>query len=295
MEMLQQRAQVLVEALPYIREFYGKTIVVKYGGHAMVDDALKREVIRDLVLLHFVGITPILVHGGGPEITDMMKRMGKESEFVQGLRVTDAETAEIAQMVLVGKIQQELVQLVRAEGVAAVGLSGKDGDLLAVRRMGQRGPEGTDLGFVGEIQHVNPGILHTLIAGRYLPVVSCIGGDPKGNTLNLNGDHCAGKLAQALGCAKLIMMTDVQGILRDPKDPSTLIPELTVAQARELIANKVVDKGMIPKVEACLWALEGGVKKAHIINGAVLHCLLMELFTRQGIGTMIVGTGERRA
>ncbi|HID08125.1 MAG TPA: acetylglutamate kinase [Armatimonadetes bacterium] len=283
-----KRAQVLIEALPYIRRFSGQCMVIKYGGNAMVDERLKRQVIADVVLLHYVGITPILVHGGGPEISAVMKRMGKRPKFVRGLRITDAETAQIAEMVLVGRINKQLVQLINAQGGRAVGLSGKDGGLFCVRRLTPEETDGVDLGYVGEIEAVNPEVLHILIQHRYIPVITCIGGDKDGNTLNLNADHVAGKLAASLKALKLIVLTDVRGICRDPNDESTLIPTLTAREAEQLIADGIVDKGMIPKVRACLQALSGGVERTHIINGAIPHALLMEVFTDEGIGTMIV-------
>lgn len=291
-DQLQQRANVLIEALPYIREFHDQLMVVKYGGKAMVDDELKRMVVSDIALLRYVGITPIVVHGGGPEITKVMQRMGKEPKFIRGLRVTDAETAEIAEMVLAGKIQQELVQLLNGQGVSAVGLSGKDANLLTLCKVSPEQTEGVDIGFVGDIQTVNPRILNLLTANQCIPVVSCIGGDEEGNTLNLNADHLAGKLAAALGCAKLIMLTDVKGIYADASDETTLKSVLSVQESRELVEQGIVDRGMIPKVEACLWALEGGVEKTHIINGAHPHALLMEMFTDKGIGTMILDGGR---
>ncbi|GBC97727.1 Acetylglutamate kinase [bacterium HR17] len=285
---LRERAAVLVEALPYIRQFYGKTFVVKYGGKAMVDDELKRSVVQDIVLLRYVGIVPIVVHGGGPEITELMQRLGKEPQFVRGLRVTDAETAEIAEMVLAGKVNKELVDLINRAGGLAVGLGGKDANLLKARKLAPERTGGVDLGFVGEVEAVNPSILHLLANEGYIPVVSSTSADDDGNTLNLNADHVAGKIAAALRCIKLIFLTDVDGIYRDPGDPTTLISTLTASEARELLRAGIIERGMVPKVEACLEALAGGVPHTHIINGAVPHALLMEIFTDKGIGTMIV-------
>lgn len=285
---LQKRAQVLIEALPYIRHFYGKHIVIKYGGKAMIDEELKRQVIADIVLLHYVGIKPVLVHGGGPEIDDVMRRMGKQPRFVSGLRVTDEDTIKIAEMVLVGSVNKELVELFNQNGAKAVGLSGKDGNLFVARRLTTSETEGVDLGFVGEVERVNTEILEVLIGKGYIPVIASIGSDWGGKTLNLNADHVAGRLAAALRATKLIVLTDVRGIYRDPADEGTLISMLTDEDALRLIKEGVISKGMIPKVEACIEALRGGVEKAHIISGAIPHALLMELFTDEGIGTMIV-------
>lgn len=287
-EELRQRAKTLIEALPYIRQFYGKTFVIKYGGKAMVDEELKRSVVQDIVLLRYVGIVPVVVHGGGPEITELMQRLGKEPQFVHGLRVTDEETAEIAEMVLAGKVNKELVSLINRSGGMAVGLGGKDANLLQASKLPPERTGGVDLGFVGEVEEVNPSILHLLSSAGYIPVVSSTSADEEGNTLNLNADHVAGKIAAALQCTKLIFLTDVDGIYRDPNDPTTLISVLTVSQAHDLLRSGIVDKGMVPKVEGCLEALSAGVPQTHIINGAIPHALLMEVFTDRGIGTMLV-------
>ncbi len=287
-DQLKQRSETLIEALPYIRQFYGKTFVIKYGGNAMVDEELKQSVVQDIVLLRYVGIVPIVVHGGGPEITELMQRLGKEPKFVRGLRVTDAETAEIAEMVLAGKINKELVDLLNRSGGLAVGLNGKDANLLRATKIPPERTGGVDIGFVGEVDEVNPAILHLLSGAGYIPVVSSTSADEEGNTLNLNADHVAGKIAAALQCTKLIFLTDVNGIYRNPKDPSTLISVLKASEAKELLKSGVIDKGMIPKVEACLEALAAGVPQTHIINGSIPHALLMEVFTAKGIGTMIV-------
>ncbi|MFN3422608.1 MAG: acetylglutamate kinase, partial [Armatimonadota bacterium] len=249
---LRERAEVLIEALPYIRQFYGKVFVIKYGGKAMVDDELKRSVVKDIVLLRYVGIVPIVVHGGGPEITELMQRLGKEPKFVRGLRVTDEETAAIAEMVLAGKVNKELVDLINRSGGMAVGLNGKDANLLRASKIPPERTGGVDLGFVGEVEEVNPSILHLLSSAGYIPVVSSTSADEEGNTLNLNADHVAGKIAAALQCTKLIFLTDVDGIYRDPNEPSSLISVLKASEAKSLIDAGVVDKGMIPKVEACL-------------------------------------------
>lgn len=285
---LKRRAEILVEALPYIRQFYGKLFVIKYGGKAMIDEELKRSVVKNIVLLRYVGIVPIVVHGGGPEITELMQRLGKEPKFVRGLRVTDAETAEIAEMVLAGKINKELVDLINRSGGLAVGLNGKDANLLRVSKIPPERTGGVDLGFVGEVEEVNPSVLHLLSSAGYIPVVSSTSADEEGNTLNLNADHVAGKIAAALKSTKLIFLTDVDGIYRDPNDPSTLISVLKASEAKELLQKGVIERGMIPKVEACLEALANGVPQTHIINGSIPHALLMEVFTDKGIGTMIV-------
>jgi acetylglutamate kinase len=287
---LLKQAQVLIEALPYIRRFYGKRMVIKYGGKAMVDHELKRQVIADIILLHYVGIKPVLVHGGGPEISEVMERMGKKPQFVHGMRVTDEETARIAEMVLVGNINKELVELFNQHGSKAVGLSGKDGRLLLARKLTPDETGGIDLGLVGEVTHVETEILDVLIDKGYIPVIASIGSDEDGRTLNLNADHVAGKLSAAIKATKLIVLTDVCGICRDPEDENSLIPVLTDEEALKLIEDGIITKGMIPKVRACVEALRGGVERAHIINGAIPHALLMEIFTDKGIGTMIVSS-----
>ncbi|MDW8026640.1 MAG: acetylglutamate kinase [Armatimonadota bacterium] len=285
---LQRRAQVLIEALPYIRHFYGKHIVIKYGGKAMTDEKLKRQVIADIVLLHYVGIKPVLVHGGGPEINDAMRRMGKQPQFVSGLRITDEETVRIVEMVLVGSVNKELVELFNQNGAKAIGLSGKDGNLFTAQRLTPDKTEGIDLGFVGEVESINTEVLSLLIANGYIPVIASIGSDKDGRTLNLNADHVAGKLAAAINAIKLIVLTDVRGVCRNPNDEQTLISTLTDEDALMLIREGIISGGMIPKVEACIEALKGGVERAHIINGAIPHALLMELFTDEGIGTMLI-------
>jgi acetylglutamate kinase len=277
------QAEILIQALPYIREFSGKTIVIKYGGAAMIDEDLKRAVMRDLVLMRYVGINPILVHGGGPEVSDAMRRMGKEPTFVGGLRVTDAETMEIVEMVLAGKTNKSIVAHLNAEGGQAVGLSGKDANLLVAVKETERG----DIGFVGRITAVNPGIIHTLARDGYIPVVSSVAIGADGAGYNVNADTAAGALAVALGAQKLILMTDVEGLYRDFADKSSLISELTAAEARAMVASGAVDKGMIPKLEACVDAVEDGVPRAHIIDGRRPHALLIEVFTDSGIGTML--------
>lgn len=277
------QAEVLSQALPYIRRFAGATLVIKYGGAAMLDDDLKRAVIRDLALMRFVGINPILVHGGGPEVSEAMRKMGKEPEFIGGLRVTDAETMEIVEMVLTGKTNKSIVSLLNAEGLNAVGLSGKDANLLVAVRETSRG----DIGYVGRITHVHPGIVHTLTAAGYVPVISSVATGQDGASYNVNADTAAGELAVALGAKKLILMTDVEGVYRDFSDKTSLISELTAAEARRLIHSGAMEEGMIPKLEACVDAVEDGVERAHIIDGRRPHSLLIEIFTDAGIGTMI--------
>jgi acetylglutamate kinase len=279
------RAKILVEALPYLREWHGKTVVVKYGGAAMTDESLRHHVMQDVVLMHYVGINPILVHGGGPEVSEAMKKTGKEPVFVRGLRVTDAETMEIVEMVLAGKTNKGIVSLIQAQGGRAVGLSGKDGNLFVARKMEV---EGVDLGFVGEVVRVNPNVIQTLVGGGYIPVICSVAVGEHGESYNINADHVAGRLAAELGAEKLILLTDVRGILEDVKNPASLLSRMNAEKARSLITEGKVDRGMIPKVEACLMALEGGVPRAHILDGREPHCLLTELFTDEGVGTMIV-------
>lgn len=277
------QAEVLVQALPYIRRWHGHTVVIKYGGAAMIDDSLASSVMQDVVLMHYVGIRPVLVHGGGPEISEAMKRLGKQPQFVQGLRVTDAETMEIVEMVLTGKTNKRLVSGIHRQGGRAVGLSGKDGQLLVANKV-----EGeVDLGFVGEIEQVNPEILNSLIEAGYIPVISTVGIGTEGESLNLNADHAAGALAAALGAVKLILLTDVPGVLSDQDKPESLISEMSRKQVEQMIENGRAAGGMIPKLQACLTALEGGVERAHILDGRILHAILIEVFTDSGIGTMV--------
>ncbi len=279
-----ERAAVLAEALPYIRQYHGRTIVIKYGGNAMVDEALKTSVLRDVVLLHYVGIRPILVHGGGPEVSQVMERLGKEPVFVEGLRVTDAETVDIVEMVLSGKTNKNIVSIINRAGGKAVGLSGKDGNLIIAKKISR---QGIDLGYVGEVTLVNPEVIHLLTNAGYIPVISSVGVSREGETLNINADLVAGELAAALSAAKLILLTDVEGVLADVNDPSTLISALTLNEAQAMIAEGRVDKGMIPKLQACLTAVSRGVERAHIIDGRKPNALLIEIFTDQGIGTMV--------
>ena len=287
MDKLNRRANVLLEALPFIREFYGKTIVIKYGGAAMVQAELKQAVITDIVLMHYVGMRPILVHGGGPEVSQMMNRVGLEPQFVGGLRVTDADTMDIAEMVLGGKINKQIVSLINQHGGKAVGLTGKDAHLIYAEKLTHHSGEEVDLGYVGEVRQINPEIIHLLVREGYIPVVSSIGVGVDGTSYNLNADHIAGQLAAALEATKLIMLTDVPGILRDPDDETTLISEFTPGEARRMLEGRQFGSGMIPKVQGCLMAAEKGVAGVHILDGRVEHSILMEVFTEGGTGTMI--------
>jgi acetylglutamate kinase len=277
------QAEILIQELPYIRQFSGHTVVIKYGGAAMLDEELKRAVMRDIVLMRYVGINPILVHGGGPEVSEAMRKMGKEPEFIGGLRVTDAETMEIVEMVLTGKTNKGIVAHLNAEGAQAVGLSGKDANLFVAVKETERG----DIGYVGRISQVNPGIIHTLTNAGYVPVVSSVAIGADGASYNVNADTAAAELAVALSAKKLILMTDVEGLYRDFSDKSSLISALPASDARRMIETGAVDKGMIPKLEACVDAVEDGVERAHIIDGRRPHALLIEIFTDIGIGTMI--------
>jgi acetylglutamate kinase len=288
-----RREQILIEALPYIREFYGSFIVVKIGGHAIVNKRLMENIIEDIVLLRYVGMQPVLVHGGGPEISEKMEKMGKKPEFVSGLRITDEETLEIARMVLVGNINTSIVALIGKHGGKGVGLSGKDGRMITARKKGLQTVvyEGikreVDLGWVGETEVINPEIIMIMAGKGYIPVISPIAVDTKGHSLNLNADTVAGDIAAALMARKLISLTDVNGVQRSPDDVTTKISRMTVAQAREYIQSGVIAGGMIPKIQASIRAVEAGVQNAHIINGNVPHSLLLELFTDEGVGTMI--------
>ncbi len=272
----------LLEALPYIREFHGRTVVIKYGGAAMIDPALKAEFARDVVLLKYVGMNPVIVHGGGPEITGYMERLDLPVSFVEGLRVSDAETVEVAKMVLVGKVNKDIVLLINRHGQPAVGLCGDDGLLFRAAR--QSSPSGQDIGFVGRIEHVDTGVLHH-VAQDYIPVIASVGADADGHSYNINADEAAGAVARALRAHKVMFLTDVAGWLRDPADPETRVSE---ARASEVVdALPGIGGGMRPKLAACLDAIEGGVAAAHIVDGRVPHSLLLELFTDAGQGTKI--------
>ena len=278
-----QRAEVLTQALPYIKQYRGKIVVVKYGGNAMVSDELKQQVMEDIALLWLIGVKGVLVHGGGPEISQTMKRLGKEAVFVDGLRVTDKETVDIVQMVLAGKVNKTLVNLLQMKGGHAVGLSGIDGGILEARMKDEA------LGYVGEITKVRAQPILDLLEKNYIPVVSTIAGDRQGNTYNINGDTAAAWIAGALHAERLIMMTDIDGILYNKDDPNSLIPELRVSQARQLFAQNVISGGMIPKVDCCIEAIGKGVKNVVILDGRVPHSILMELLTNEGAGTLVRG------
>ncbi len=278
------KAEVLIEALPYIQRFNHKVIVVKYGGSAMVDEELKKRVIEDVTLLKLVGFKPIIVHGGGKEISSMVTRLGMEPKFVNGLRVTDAETIEIAEMVL-GKVNKSLVQLVESLGVRAIGISGKDGALLKVNK---KYSNGEDIGFVGEIKEVNTEIIQDLLEKDYIPIICPIGLDDEFNTYNINADDAACAIAQAMQAEKLAFLTDIEGVYKDPKDPETLISELAVSEAEKLMAEGYIGGGMLPKLQNCIDAINSGVSRVHILDGRIPHCLLLEIFTNKGIGTAIL-------
>ncbi len=276
-----QRAQVLTQALPYIKRYTGKIVVVKYGGNAMVNEQLKQQVMEDIVLLWLIGVKIVLVHGGGPEISELMDKLGKQPDFVDGLRVTDRETVDIVQMVLAGKVNKTLVNLLEMQGGNAIGLSGMDGHLIEAEVKDER------LGFVGEVTHIGIQPVLDLLNNGYIPVISTIGCDKHGNSYNINSDTAAAHIAAALGAERLIMMTDIAGILKDKNDPSTLIPELTVEEAMALYDVGIVSGGMIPKVDCCIRALGAGVKNVVIMDGRIPHSILMELLTNEGAGTWI--------
>ena len=284
MEKYLSKAEVLIEALPYIQRFNHKIIVVKYGGSAMVDEELKKRVAEDVSLLKLVGFKPIIVHGGGKEISNMVKRLGMEPKFVNGLRVTDEETMDVAEMVL-GKVNKSLVQLVESLGVRAIGISGKDGGLLKVEK---KYSDGEDIGFVGEITEVNPEILHDLLEKDFLPIICPIGMDKAYQTYNINADDAACAIARAMQAEKLAFLTDIEGVYKDPKDPSTLISELAVSEAEKLMEDGYIGGGMLPKLHNCIDAIEHGVSRVHILDGRIPHCLLLEIFTNKGIGTAIL-------
>ena len=291
MEDFISKAEVLMETLPYFRRFYGKTFVIKYGGHAMVDEELKESFAQDIVLLKYVGINPVIVHGGGPQIDQMLDKMGITSRYVRGMRVTDQETLDIVEMVLVGKVNKGIVNLINQHGGMAVGLSGKDGGLILARKMNVtvsdngKPPEIIDIGMVGEIVGINPLIIDSLDDNKFIPVIAPVGVGLQGETYNINADLVAGEIAEALHAEKLILMTDVEGV-KDKK--GDLLGALTEKQARKMIQDGVVGAGMIPKVECCIEALKGGVGKTHIIDGRVKHAVLLEIFTKKGVGTEVV-------
>ena len=277
-----QRAKVLIEALPYIQDYNGKIIVVKYGGNAMINEELKRAVMGDIVLLSLIGIKVVLVHGGGPEINEMLKKIGKESEFKNGLRVTDSETAEVVQMVLAGKISKNLVSLIGSMGGKAIGLSGMDAHMIEARKIDE------ELGYVGEITKVDPTAILDVLDKGYIPVISTVGFDRDGNCYNINADTAASRIAGTLKAESLISMTDIAGLLRDKDDPGTLIPVVNVSEAPQLVREGIISGGMIPKVDCCIEAIRRGVKKVFIIDGRIPHSILIETLTDEGIGTMFV-------
>ena len=278
-----ERAEVLTQALPYIKKYSGKIVVIKYGGNAMINEQLKQQVMEDITLLWLIGVKVVLVHGGGPEISETMKRLGKQAQFVNGLRVTDKETVDIVQMVLAGKVNKTLVNLLQMKGGHAVGVSGIDGGIIEAAMKDEA------LGYVGKITRIRPQPITDLLEKNYIPVVSTVASDRQGNTYNINGDTAAAFIAGALNAERLIMMTDIAGILRDKDDPNTLIPALTVSEARKLFDEGVISGGMIPKVDCCIEAIEKGVRHVVIMDGLVPHSILMELLTDEGAGTMVMG------
>ena len=287
-----ERANILLETLPYIRRFYNKTIVIKYGGHAMIDDELKDKFAQDLVMMKYIGINPVVVHGGGPQIGNLLKKFGKESKFVQGMRITDEETMNIVEMVLVGTVNKEIVGLINRHGGNAVGLSGKDGNLIIAEKYflneekaKHTPPEIIDIGLVGKVKNINSQLILSLVQGNFIPVIAPTGIGDAGETYNINADVVAGEIAAALQAEKLLLLTDVSGVLDKDK---TLINTMTNKRAMELIDNGTIEGGMFPKIKCCLKALNGGVRKAHIIDGRLKHAILLEMFTDKGIGTEIV-------
>ena len=290
MEMWLEKANVLIEALPYIQRFHGKTIVVKYGGSAMVDHELKKDVIRDVALLKLVGFRPIIVHGGGKEITSWLARLGKESQFVNGLRVTDKETMLVAEMVL-NRVNKGLVSMMEKVGLKAVGISGKDGTVLKVDK---KLSKGQDIGYVGEVKEVNPLLLNTLLDNDFIPVICPIGSDDGYYSYNINADDAACAIAKAMKASKLVFLTDIEGVYRDPADKTSLISEMTVPEALEFLDSGNVGGGMLPKLANSIEAIQSGVSRVHILDGRIAHSLLLEFFTNKGIGTAIIGDEEER-
>jgi len=288
MEKFIEKAKVLSEALPYFRQFYGKTVVIKYGGSAMENEEIRRTTAGDIVLMKYVGMNPVVVHGGGKAISDVMDKMGKKPVFYKGMRVTDKETKDIVEMVLVGKINKEVVTLINQAGGKAIGISGKDGNLIQTTKYIPEGASDIDIGFVGKVSRISPDPIRSLEKNGYIAVVAPTGFGEDGETYNINADSVAGEIAAALNAEKLVLLTDTPGILKEEGDDSTLISTLKLDEVKELIADGVIEGGMIPKVEACECALKAGVRKTHIIDGRILHSLLLEIFTEKGIGTQIV-------
>lgn len=276
-----EKAKVLIESLPYIKSFHNETVVIKYGGHAMINEELKHSVIKDIILMKFVGMNPVIVHGGGPDITSMMERLGKEAKFIDGLRVTDEETMEITEMVLFGKVNREIVSRINENGIKSIGISGKDGGTFRAKQKDAR------LGLVGEIEKVDTGLIDTIINKGYIPVISPIAYGNNGETFNINADEVAGRLAAELDAKKLILITDVKGVMRDQNDSSTVISQIKTEDINTYIDDGTISGGMIPKVKCCFDAVKGGVERAHIIDGRKRHSILLEIFTNEGIGTMI--------
>lgn len=279
-----EKAEILVEALPYIKDFHGKRVVIKYGGAAMIECELKEKIMQDIVLMKYVGMHPIVVHGGGPEINAMLKRLNMKSEFVDGLRVTDRDTMEIVEMVLGGKVNKEIVSGINASGGKAIGISGKDGQLIIAGPNEDR----ERLGYVGQVNQVNPGVIETIIENGYIPVIAPIGMDDQRNSYNINADLAAAAIAVAMKADKLVLLTDVPGLLMDPNDPESLISVLRTSEVGKYIEAGVISGGMTPKVQCCVEAVTGGVGRTHIVDGRVPHSILLEVFTRQGVGTMVV-------
>ena len=293
MKHAEKKAGTIVEALPYIQAFYGKTIVIKYGGNAMINEDLKQKVMEDVSLMKYVGMQPVIVHGGGPDITQFLKKVGKKSDFVSGLRVTDEETVEIAEMVLDGKVNSNIVNLLNKRGVRAVGLSGKDAGLIkATKKMAtvydeEGNKEKVDIGYVGQVDSIDASILRDLLDMDYIPVIAPIGVGEDGESYNINADYVAAEIAGALKAEKLLFMTDIEGVYKDFEDKDSFISSLTDVEAREYIKNGIISGGMIPKVEACLRSLDAGTQKVHIIDGRQPHAIILELLTEQGIGTQV--------
>lgn len=284
-----ERAEILIEALPYIKEFSGKTVVIKYGGNAMVNEEIKEQVMQDIVLMKYVGINPVIVHGGGPAINAMLEKIGKKSEFKFGNRVTDGETMEIVEMVLAGNVNKDIVSRINLHGGKAVGITGKDANLIvAEKKYIDNDGEKVDIGYVGKIKKINPEIINMLKGEGFIPVVSTIGTDEAGNTYNINADYVAGEIAAALKADKFIFMTDIRGLLRDVSDSETLMSEINYSELQDFIDDGTISGGMLPKISACMTAVEKGAERVHIIDGRVKHAILLELFTDEGIGTMIV-------
>lgn len=283
-----ERADVLMEALPYIKEFYGKTVVLKYGGNAMINEEIKEHVMQDIVLMKYVGINPVIVHGGGPEINKMLEKVGKKAEFNHGNRVTDEETMEIVEMVLAGKLNKDIVSRINKHGGKAVGLSGKDANLImAEKKYIEKDGEKIDIGYVGKVKKINPRMIKILEEEGFIPVISSIGVDEEGNTYNINADYVAGEIAAALNADKFVLMTDITGLMKDINNPESLINSISQEEIENMINDGTISGGMIPKVDACLTAIKKGAQKVHIIDGRIRHAILLELFTDEGIGTMI--------